>query len=166
MELTDPIWQNLKGAYKRSYDVSIPLRKLEQYDSLETVKNIWEELWNQLHHQGDVGLASYLAVPHLVRIGIKKNLYNWNLIGLCVVIEQQRYSNHNPELPEEYENYYFGALKKMKEFVISNLNYELDRSTLAVSLSAIATCNGNINLGKAILEMEDEDVLNEFLNQF
>jgi len=28
----------------------------------------WAELWQGLHHQGDVCEASYAAVPHLVRI--------------------------------------------------------------------------------------------------
>jgi hypothetical protein len=29
---------------------------------------VWDELCNELHHQGDVGLASYAAIPQLVRI--------------------------------------------------------------------------------------------------
>jgi len=35
-----------------------------------------------------------------------------------------------------------------------------------MALAAIATCDGQIKIGKAILEMEDEDLLNDFLEQF
>jgi len=89
MELTDKIWKELKGGYKILYDVSIPLGQLENSDDDEAISKVWDELWNELHHQGDVGIASYLAVPQLVRIGIKKDLFDWNLLGICSVIEQQ-----------------------------------------------------------------------------
>ncbi len=166
IELTDKIWQELEGGYKTPYDVSIPLSRLEETNEPETIKKIWEELWNELHHQGGVGLASYLAVPQLARIGIKKGLFDWNLLGICNVIEQQRHLGNNPSLPVEFQDYYNKGLLDLKEFVIKNLNNDLDKTTLTMSLSTIATCDGRIKLGKAIMEMEDDDLLDEFLNQF
>lgn len=166
MELNDIIWKKLEGGHRILYDASIPLSKLESTDDPELIKEIWEELWEQLHHQGDVGLASYLSVPQLIRIGIKKNLFDWNLLGICCVIEQQRHLGDNPQLPTEFETHYLKGLKELKGFVTKNLNNELDATTFIIALSTIATCEGKIKIGKAIMEMEDEDLLDDFLEQF
>ncbi len=166
MKLTDKIWQDLKGGYKTPYDVSLPLRKLEQADDPEAIKLIFQELWNELHHQGDVELASYLAVPQLVRIGRSKNLFTWNLLGLCAVIEQQRHLGNNPVLPPEFQHYYEEGLKSLKRFVLENLNRDLDDTTYIIALATLATCSGRIKLGKAIAELEDKSIMDEFLEQF
>lgn len=166
MELTDKIWKEIEGGYKTLYDASLPLKQLENAEDDETISKVWEELWNELHHQGDVGIASYLAVPQLVRIGIKKHLFDWNLLAICSVIEQQRHLGNNPRLPLEYQDYYKKGISDLKEFVIKNLNKDLDRTTAIMALSTIATCNGKPKMGKAIMEMEDESLLNEFLEQF
>jgi hypothetical protein len=60
LPLDDPRWKILTGGYRVPYDVSVPLGKLfEQGES----KELWDELWQELHHQGDIGPASYAAVP-------------------------------------------------------------------------------------------------------
>jgi hypothetical protein len=46
---------------------------------------------------------------------------------------------------------------------MSNISKELDDETFRTALSALATCYGQIKLGKAILELDD-DVLKEFLD--
>ena len=166
MELTDKIWKELDGGYKQPYDASIPLNQLENSDNPEAISKVFKELWNELHHQGDVGLASYFAIPQLVRIGIKKDLFDWNLLGLCCVIEQQRHLGNNPTLPVEFQDYYSKGLSDLKGFVIKHLNESLDKTTSIMALATIATCDGHCKLGKAILEMEDEDLINEFLEQF
>ena len=63
MTLNDNLWKELQGGYRMDYDASVPLRQLEQ----TTDKKYMDELWIELHHQGDVGLASYLSLPQLVR---------------------------------------------------------------------------------------------------
>jgi hypothetical protein len=165
MTLEDKLWKSLQGGYRTDYNASVPLRQLEETSDKEKIKKIFEELWSELHHQGDVGLASYMAVPQLVRIGTNKGLFDWNLLGLCSVIEQQRHLGQNPPLPSEYENYYFNGLNQLKQFITSNINRQLDKETLRTALSALATCSGQVKLGKAILELDD-DVLDEFLEQF
>jgi hypothetical protein len=166
MELTDNIWQELEGGYRTPYDVSIPLRKLEEIDDPEIMKPIWEELWNELHHQGDVGIASYLAIPQIVKIGINKEIIDWNLLGICCVIEQQRILGDNPDLPKDFENYYANGLASLKILATNYLERELDKTTLIIALSTIALFSGQIKLSKAIMEFEDEDMLDEFLLQF
>jgi hypothetical protein len=165
MTLDDKLWKKLQGGYRIDYDASVPLRKLEEAKDEEEIKKIYDELWNELHHQGDVGLASYLALPQLVRIGKSKGLFDWNLLGLCCVIEQQRHLGHNPPLPKEYVDYYGNGLKELKQFVVANISTEKDETTVRMALATFATCSGQIKLGKSIMELED-DVMDEFLEQF
>jgi hypothetical protein len=166
MKLTDNIWSKLEGGYKVPYDVSVPLRELEKTTDSETIQKIWKTLWDELHHQGDVGLASYLAVPQLVAIGKSKGLFDWNLLGLCNVIEQQRHLGSNPSLPSEFQDYYYQGLDDLKQFVLDNINNNLDDTTYTLALSTLATCAGRIKLGKAIMELEDNSIIDEFLEQF
>jgi hypothetical protein len=165
MTLDDNIWKELKGGYKIIYDASVPLRQLEKTTDKKEIEKILDELWNELHHQGDVGEASYLAVPQLVRIAKNKGLFDWKLYGLCAVIEQQRHLGKNPSIPIQFIDYYTNGLIELNQFVISNLNMRYDDSDLRVILSTIATCKGQVKLGKAIIEMSD-DVLDEFLEQY
>ena len=166
MELTDKISKEVEGGYKTLYDASISLKLLEVTTDIKTIDRIWEEFWNELHHQGDVGLASYLSLPQLVRICKIKGLYDWNLLAICCVIEQQRNMGNNPKLPKEFAEYYNNGLLELKRFAISKLITNLDHSTYTLSLATIATCNQQIELGKAIMELEDKDILKEFLTQF
>jgi len=165
MTLDDKLWKEFQGGYRIDYDASVPLRQLEEAKDEEEIKKVYDELWNELHHQGDVGLASYLALPQLVRIGKSKGLFDWNLLGLCCVIEQQRHLRHNPPLPKEYADYYDNGLKELKQFVIANISTEKDDTTVRMALATFATCSGQIKLGKSIMELDD-DVMDEFLEQF
>ena len=166
MKLTDEAWQKVEGGYRILYDASVPLRQLEQTTNPEKVKNIFAELWEELHHQGDVGIASYIALPQLVRICELKDIFDTNLLGLCCVIEQQRHFGNNPILPNEFQNYYDQGLLDLKDFVLNNINKDLDDSTYTMALATLATCTRRIKLGKAIMELEDRDIVDEFLKQF
>ena len=79
--LDDIIWKNLTGGYQVPYDASIALKKLEDSSSEKEEEIIWNELWDELYHQGDIGTASLLTIPQLIRIyKIKKN-YTYNCIN-------------------------------------------------------------------------------------
>ena len=164
MDLQDSIWTTLKGGYKIPYDVSKPLRNLQSVKDREEMQAIFDELWENLHHQGDVGLASYLAVPQLINICIHQKSLDWNFIGLCVLIENCRLDAHNPELPKEYDDIYFGSLTRFEKYLLLNFKNIIDRTALRLTLALLATLNGQPALGKA-LEKLDEDVLQDFLEQ-
>ena len=66
-------------------------------------KVAWNELWEGLHHQGDVGEASYAAVPHLVRIYRERREFGWNTYAIVAVIELARDDGKNPKMPKWYE---------------------------------------------------------------
>jgi len=56
-------WGELNDGYGAPYDPRPAIAKLRA-EPLDQAA--WGELWNELHHQGDVGAASYAAVPLLV----------------------------------------------------------------------------------------------------
>ena len=165
IELDDNIWASLEGGYRTSYDASIPLKRLEASSSSAQMQPVFEELWEELHHQGDVGIASYLAVPQLARIAKEKDVFDWNILGLCAVIEQQRHLAANPQLPKEFSEYYDNGLNELKSFILSKIGKPLDSETFRIACSTLATVSGEIKLGKAILELEGS-TMDEFLDQF
>jgi len=168
LDLTSPLWQELTGAYGVTYNASKPLKRLEAAKPGANLSKIWEELWVELHHKGAVGTASYLAVSQLIRLANEKNITDWNIPALCSTIEQQRVlGDNNPRLPNAYNDIYFNALDEMKAMSMKVVDNE-DASDLSrtIAMSAIATANGQFQLGKAILQFADEDLLKEFLIQF
>jgi hypothetical protein len=162
MDLDNPIWNTLTGGYKDRYNASLPLKKLAAASRQSDFEPILDDMWVNLHHQGDVGTASYLAIPQLVSICISKKSLHWKFIGLCVMIENCRLDKHNPEIPKEFEDEYFNALTILESYLLQNIKSITDQTSLRLSLALFATVNGQPGLGKAI-EIMDDDLLAEFL---
>lgn len=139
IDLNDKRWKEFEGGYRIPYDVSVPLKKLEQASTSEEVDSIFSELWQELHHQGDVGVASYMAVPHLIKIAKEKKIINYNVFGLIATIEIERHKD-NPKLPEEFKSSYLHSLTiELPELVMLALNYNwnLDLTSTVLSSKAI-----------------------------
>src|ERR1700722_1269685 len=94
LSLTDPIWPQLEGGYRVPYDAPIALAQMDRGES------VCHELWQELHHQGDVGVASYEAIPQIVRICEVRREFDWNLYALAATIEIERHRKDNPALPD------------------------------------------------------------------
>ncbi len=165
IQLNDPKWKEFEGGYRTPYDASIALRKLESVESSEEVDDILSELWDELYHQGDVGLASYFAVPHLVRIAREKGIVNSSLLGLIAVIEVQRHKE-NPQIPKEHQEDYLNSLKAIPELIENSKNKDWDLAFTVAALSALAASKGQIKVAQAVLNFDDEDVLDEFLEAY
>src|SRR4051812_14516693 len=110
LDFNDQRWDHLKGGYKTAYDPRPSLRKLERRQDTTAV---WKEFWNELHHQGDVGDASYAAVPELVRICRNGLDADWNLYAIVATIEVARTEGENPPLPEWLKDDYFAAIQEL-----------------------------------------------------
>ena len=141
LPLSDPTWKSLKGGYKVPYDASVPLARLE------SGHDVWDELWQELHHQGDVGEASYAAVPHLVRICAALPRRDWNVYALVSTIEVERHRKSNPPLPEWVRADYQKALKDLFELGLSDLAHVEDAVTIRSILGAVALAKGALKLG-------------------
>jgi hypothetical protein len=85
--LEDARWSNLTGGYRTPLDPRPLLKRLET-DSDTT--EVWQELWDELHHQGDIGEASFAAVPFLVRNYRKRGVLHWNTYAIVAIIELAR----------------------------------------------------------------------------
>ncbi len=163
MDLDHPIWSTLKNGYHLPYNASWALRRLKESAKPDVIQTVFDDLWENLHHQGDVDTASYLAVTQLVSLCMEKNSFDWNYIGLCVVIENCRLEKQNPELPDEFQDLYFDSLSRFEKYLLLNFKNISDRKSVRLALSLFATLNGQPELGKAI-ELLDEDQLTEFLD--
>jgi hypothetical protein len=83
LSFKDERWTKLLGGYRMAFD---PRSALQNLESNLRVKEAWHELWEELHHQGDVGEASYAAVPHLVRIYRERGAIDWNTYAIVAVM--------------------------------------------------------------------------------
>lgn len=156
LPLSDPRWKSLEGGYKVPYDASAPLLRLERGE------DAWEELWEELHHQGDVGEASYASVPHLVRICSARATRDWNLYSLVSTIEVERHRKSNPPLPEWLRGDYQGALRDLLALGLKDLAAVEDALTLRSILGAVALAKGALQLG-AWIAFADESEIQELL---
>ena len=141
------------------------MKKLELADNKQVVNQIYQELWNELHHQGDVGLASYYSVPHLVRISLQKQTVDYNILGLISVIEIQRHKD-NPPLPGALKPNYNKAIEDLADLARLAMNQYWDLDLAATALTAIALSKGQVRLANAILNMDSEDTIDEFLESY
>ena len=161
--LTDPKWEALEGGYRIPYDPRSVLTKLAT--GIE-VSDAWEELWNELHHQGDVGEASYAAVTALVDLYSSGRQPDWNLFSLSATIEIERHRKGNPPLPQWLSEDYQSAWRKLAELAIAKLRVdEVDSDTLQSALAVLAIARGDLKLGVMINHLDSSE-LDEILEQY
>jgi hypothetical protein len=115
LPLDDPKWATLKGGYKMPYDVRPILLRLARGE------DAWDEIWENLHHQGDVGEASYAAVPCMVSILKASDQRDWNFYGFVATVEVERHRKKNPPMPDWLQNGYRAAWSQLCELALHDL---------------------------------------------
>ena len=130
------------GGYGIPYDPKPALKKLSSSRD-EAIS----ELWENLYHQGDIGLASFEAVPKLVQAGE---------LSLVAAIEVARYLESNPKLPTLLKTEYDLALKQALN------SKSKDEEQLVGYYIIHASVNGQERLAKALHLMDIEEILNEY----
>ena len=113
-----------------------------------------------LHHQGDVGEASYAAVPHLVRICRDAARRDWNLYGLAGLIEIERHRKSNPPIPDWLNADYLAAWGDLEKLALRDLADASERELIQTALAVVALARGQLRLG-AFLAWLDEGELAE-----
>jgi hypothetical protein len=152
LPLDDPQWRELDGGYRVPYDASQPLTRLEAGE------DVWKELWTELHHQGDLGLASYAAVPQLVRITANHLSRDWNLYALVATIEIERHRKTNPPLPSWLELSYRSAWNQLLSLALRDLSIPTDDLTVRSALSVIALAHHERPLGALLHDIEGREI--------
>lgn len=161
IDLDDPRWKEMNGGYRLPYDPTPSLRRL---DAEGDVGEVWEELWNELHHQGDVGDASYAAVVILAILKKRHPELGWNLYALVSCIEIERHRKANPPVPSWLLPDYEQAWRELLELALLDLKISADPLMVRAALGVVAIAKGATKLG-AILSNFDESELVEFLEE-
>ena len=153
---SDSRWEGLRGVYGTPYDPRPALNKLA---SRVDEAAAWDELWQQLYHQGGVGEVAYVAVPELVRVHRVRGVPDWNTYALVGTIELGRDSEGNPQLPDWIQTEYSAALSELAEMgskeILDASNVTLTRSILAI----LAIQTGARTSGHFLLDYEEDELL-------
>jgi len=160
LTLDDPRWSSLHGGYRLPYDATPALRRLA---GDWTDRATWEELWNELHHQGDVGAASYAALPVLVELARGARTRDWNVYALAATIETERHARRNPPLPTWLATDYRQAWAKLAELALEDLREAGDRDLMRSALAVVALARGDLKLGALLAGLDDSEI-DEYLD--
>jgi hypothetical protein len=160
MDLDDHRWAELRGGYKDFYDPRQAVASLATNNDTDAV---WAELWNELHHQGDIGDASFAAVILLADMLGSQPPTDWNLFALATTIEVERHRKTNPPIPDWLFDDYKRAWRQLFEMALTSLRSHADKELVQSALAVIALGNDAVKLGALIAYMDSSD-LDEMLN--
>ena len=183
ISLADPIWKEFEGGYKTCHDASIPLKSLELCAERHSYQLILGELWDNLIHQGDIGMASLMAVPHLIQIEKEKQLGDWKILGLIVSIEIARLENtlrleaeieaqkeltlfdipsptyrNTPVLPKEHEQRYLKYFSQIVDIIAFEKKAIWSGTYACCALAAIALSKGQVQIAKVVFQLSNPDL--------
>lgn len=162
IDLNDARFKNLAGAYRKPYDVSHSLRTMEANGPSQ---ELWDGLWSNLYHQGQIGEASLAAVPCMARVMKMQKTRDWNLYALAGIIELSRNVNGNPEVPDWLSLDYRTGLGDLMEMGINDLRLNIDMYTLRSILGFISLMKGSNDTARLLLEL-DESEIREILSDY
>lgn len=150
MEQDDERWSRLKGGYGEPYDPRPAIRRLTEGDHLA-----WAELWQELHHQGDVGEASYAAIPALVEANVGGGL-DWNIYALAATIEEAQHNEKNPVLPEWLRVDYARAWAKLETMALAHFPAAESVELIDSLIATLALAKKRLTLARMAMLTEDE----------
>jgi hypothetical protein len=119
----------------------------------------WQELWDELHHQGDVGEASFAAVPYLVRDYRKRGVVESNTFAMVAVIELARKEGKNPDVPGWLEEGYFSAIRELATMGAADILRAKSPEDARCILSVLAIEKGLRTHGKFLVKYTEDDML-------
>jgi hypothetical protein len=156
LDLENVRWSTLTGGYRTPLDPRPILMRLEtEPDSTQ----VWEELWDELHHQGDIGDASFASVPILVRIHRERGAADWNTYAIVAVIELARKKGENPDVPRWLEEDYFRAIRELAEMGTAEVLRAESPEDVRAILSVIAIEKGLRTHGWFLVNYSEEELL-------
>jgi hypothetical protein len=156
LSFEDPRWKGLKAGYRTPIDLRPILQRLE---SDPDPNDTWDELWEELHHQGDVGEGSFVAVPHLVRIHRLRGIADWNTYALAATIELARGKKKNPDVPTWARDSYYAALRELGQLGLVELPRAQDKETVRSILGLLAIVHGARTYARVLVEFTEDEIL-------
>ncbi len=156
ISLEDDRWSNMTGGYKTLLDPR-PLLKRLLTDPDTT--DVWHELWDELHHQGDVGDASFAAVPFLVESYRERGVIDWNTYAIVAIIELARIDGKNPDVPQWFADDYFQAIRKLAEIGATEVMRAETEEDVRAILSVIAIEKGLRIHGSFLVKYSEAEMI-------
>ena len=120
------------------------------------VATAWRELWEELYHQGDVGEASYAALPELVRVYAVRSVPDWNIYAYAASLEEARRNARNPAVPEWLRPEYEAALIELQALALREFSAAQEAELVRSIIAVLAFSKGCVTLGRIALWTEDE----------
>lgn len=151
MDFQDKRWSQLQGGYRVPYDPRSALRRLANGDA-----TAWEELWQELYHQGDVGEASYAALPEIVRLHRESGEGDWNTYALAATIELARHNGRNPSIPEWLQEEYEAAWTDLQSLALRQFPLAVTSELADSVIAVLALTKGRLTLAGLVMLTEDE----------
>ena len=157
ISIEDARWSNMTAGYKMPLD---PRPLLTRLGTDSDTTEVWHELWNELHHQGDVGDASFAAVPFLVKIYRERGVIDWNTYAIVAIIELARNEGQNPDVPKWIADDYFQAIRELAEIGTTEVLRAKTPDEVRAILSIIAIekglrSHGSFHVNNSEAEMKD-----------
>jgi hypothetical protein len=156
LSLDDNRWNDLTGGYRMKCD---PRSLLAELQTEQNKERAWRGLWEELHHQGDVGEASYASVPHLVRIHRTNGTVDWNTYAIVAIIELARGKGNNPEVPTWLEEDYHSAIRELAEIGAAEVWRTDESDTVGAILSVIAIAKGLRTHGRFLVKYSEDEMM-------
>lgn len=156
LSLDDNRWTTVHAGYGVPFDPRPLLSKLEKDESDQAA---WQELWNELHHQGDVGEASFASVPHLVRIYKQRKSAPWDIYALVAIIELCRGRGSNPDVPEWLAIGYFKSIRELAEIGVTEVLSANDPDLVRAILGIIAIAKHLRTHGEFLVKYSEDEML-------
>jgi hypothetical protein len=148
----DEQWSQLTDASGQTYDPNPALAAVADGDTDAG----YDELWQRLHHQGDLGTAAYAAVPELVRCVDNALDPDWRAYALIATIEEERLSGRNPAIPAWLAEQYRAAMERVIDPALRHLRMATEDETVRSIIAVLAHAKGQHTIGAIALWTEDE----------
>ena len=160
MELSDERWGTLLGGHRIPYDPVAALRAIQFGDD---TKSAWAELWEGLHHQGDVDEASYAAVTAIAELVSAGRTTDWNAFAIAVTVETARRADQNPPVPGWMTSEYAKAWGQLFDAGLAALPSAADENLISSILAVLACHKGQVALARVAMcdETERQEMIDE-----
>lgn len=145
-------WSELTDASGQPYDPRPALAAVAAGDAGAG----YDELWERLHHQGDLGTAAYAAVPELVRCVEGAPEPDCRAYALIATVEEERLSGSKPAIPLWLAEQYSAALERVVDPALRHLQIATEDETVRSILAVVAHARGQHTIGAIALWTEDE----------
>lgn len=154
LPLDDPRWALYQSGYRRTYDCRQLLRRLADDGFSDW---LWDQLWEELHHQGDVGEASYAVLPYLVAHANPLDDIDVELLNYAFVVETCRRNpdgQNNPDVPSELRSGYEQALAALLLMMLEKPSQDWSEDHVKYCAALIAVTRGHLKLARAWTETD------------